>query len=471
MPSLGQPYVAFVDLHIGGFDFTPLPPQYLLNFTHVRNMADTANQFSFSVYDDTALELELIIAEGARDVVFRYGYSDGSVSRVYQAQIWDYKLEFQHGGVVLNVEGTSTVLGSHAVPATRTFEGKTIDQIVKEIADIEGWKIGYIEPCVGLKGFYDTGSANEILRPFYQQNISSTKFIKEELLPYAVSSRNGEAGFVFYFDDKAGGPYLYFCPPSYRQKPKYNWQLDYNMTGKGSIISFSPEVQGSVLMAGGGTATTSGMDGTTNDMVTIEFTDSSNGDKVLTGSKSAISFEAGKTAINMSGMTAAEMESKLNAFWSKSANLTYPATLELIGSPDVDPNTTVEVLIVTNKGKPHHTSGIYLVQEVTDEVGSSGNYTTTCKLIKNAVAKGTVNKVGKDVNDEPAPTPAEKPPAAQGGGTESAARYYVVVKGDSLWKIAKQYYGNGALYTKIAAANPQIKNPNLIYPGQKFLIP
>lgn len=54
----------------------------------------------------------------------------------------------------------------------------------------------------------------------------------------------------------------------------------------------------------------------------------------------------------------------------------------------------------------------------------------------------------------------------------SGKRYYTVKKGDCLWKIAKKYYGNGAQYTKIYNANKdKIKNPNLIYAGQKFLIP
>jgi LysM repeat protein len=49
---------------------------------------------------------------------------------------------------------------------------------------------------------------------------------------------------------------------------------------------------------------------------------------------------------------------------------------------------------------------------------------------------------------------------------------YTVKKGDTLWGIAKKYYGNGAKYTQIYNANKdKIKNPNLIYPGQVFTIP
>lgn len=49
---------------------------------------------------------------------------------------------------------------------------------------------------------------------------------------------------------------------------------------------------------------------------------------------------------------------------------------------------------------------------------------------------------------------------------------YAVKKGDTLWGIAKKYYGNGAKYPTIYNANKgKIKNPNLIYVGQVFTIP
>ena len=46
---------------------------------------------------------------------------------------------------------------------------------------------------------------------------------------------------------------------------------------------------------------------------------------------------------------------------------------------------------------------------------------------------------------------------------------YTVKKGDTLWAIAKQYLGSGTKYPQIASEN-NIKNPNLIYPGQVFKI-
>ncbi len=52
--------------------------------------------------------------------------------------------------------------------------------------------------------------------------------------------------------------------------------------------------------------------------------------------------------------------------------------------------------------------------------------------------------------------------------TAFAANTYTVVSGDSLWKIAvKTQTGVSELIEK----NPQLENPNLIYPGQKINVP
>lgn len=52
------------------------------------------------------------------------------------------------------------------------------------------------------------------------------------------------------------------------------------------------------------------------------------------------------------------------------------------------------------------------------------------------------------------------------------ARYYTVVTGDTLSKIAKQHYGDANKYPQIFEANkPMLKHPDKIYPGQVLRIP
>ncbi|WP_247876125.1 LysM peptidoglycan-binding domain-containing protein [Azospirillum sp. TSH100] len=51
-------------------------------------------------------------------------------------------------------------------------------------------------------------------------------------------------------------------------------------------------------------------------------------------------------------------------------------------------------------------------------------------------------------------------------------RNVVVQPGNSLWRLARRTYGDGMLYTTIYTANrEQIRDPDMIYPGQIFTLP
>ena len=55
---------------------------------------------------------------------------------------------------------------------------------------------------------------------------------------------------------------------------------------------------------------------------------------------------------------------------------------------------------------------------------------------------------------------------------QARVEYYTIQKGDTLSAIAKNYYGKANDYPRIFEANREvIKNPDLIYPGQKIRIP
>jgi nucleoid-associated protein YgaU len=83
----------------------------------------------------------------------------------------------------------------------------------------------------------------------------------------------------------------------------------------------------------------------------------------------------------------------------------------------------------------------------------------------------------------PVPTPEVTPrPKGSGivsGGSsqltsrdEHTLQSYTVEKGDSLSKIAKRVYGKASLWREIYEANrDNIKDPDLIYPGQVLRLP
>ena len=69
-------------------------------------------------------------------------------------------------------------------------------------------------------------------------------------------------------------------------------------------------------------------------------------------------------------------------------------------------------------------------------------------------------------------TPQSERETGNSPAPKNSVKKHTVVKGDTLWNIAKKYYGNGSKYTIIAEANSdEIKNPRLILPGQVLTIP
>ena len=116
-------------------------------------------------------------------------------------------------------------------------------------------------------------------------------------------------------------------------------------------------------------------------------------------------------------------------------------------------------------GLGKYLSGNYYVKDITRQISSSG-YSHSATLIKTDFGKSL------KVSSSKKSTKKETKKVNSSTKADSAKRTYTVKKGDCLWNIAKKYYGNGALYTKIYDANTsKIANPNLIYVGQKLVIP
>jgi len=91
----------------------------------------------------------------------------------------------------------------------------------------------------------------------------------------------------------------------------------------------------------------------------------------------------------------------------------------------------------------------------------------------NEITRMTVSLTLTQASDAaPAVGPISPPAPPAPPQKKPTPRTYVVKKGDCLWNIAKRYYGSGPLWPRIFDANrSKIKNPNLIYPGQRFVIP
>lgn len=98
--------------------------------------------------------------------------------------------------------------------------------------------------------------------------------------------------------------------------------------------------------------------------------------------------------------------------------------------------------------------------------------------------KGTVTARAEVVFEREADEVALTPVIAVGTGASAVAAgadvnagkrripAMIIRKGDNLWRISRRHYGQGVRYTTIYQANQgQIRNPDMIFPGQVFLLP
>lgn len=95
------------------------------------------------------------------------------------------------------------------------------------------------------------------------------------------------------------------------------------------------------------------------------------------------------------------------------------------------------------------------------QVALSGSCDSHATKEKAVLLAGNIKGVANiDADALTAPAPEEK------------TEFYTVKSGDSLSKIAKQYYADPMKYPVIFEANREvIKDPDLIYPGQQLRIP
>lgn len=125
-------------------------------------------------------------------------------------------------------------------------------------------------------------------------------------------------------------------------------------------------------------------------------------------------------------------------------------------------------------------TGLYFVDKVEQVWDKSDGYSQTMTVSRNgfgnSLKSGSVSKpvgqvsVGKNKNKKSSSRPTSASPTPV--KPKVTSRTYTIKKGDSLWAIAVKFYGKGNQYVKIYNANKdKIKNPSLIYPGQKIKIP
>lgn len=133
--------------------------------------------------------------------------------------------------------------------------------------------------------------------------------------------------------------------------------------------------------------------------------------------------------------------------------------------------TNEPIRFIASNGMGDETNTLVLIEELTviEKAGEEGDKYVSFQLLE---YREFGKKMVVVITDESVPTAVAKKEEPAPSVNPKSNGTHIVQSGDTLWAIAKKYYGNGNLYTKIVNANKdKIKNPNLIFPGQQLVIP
>ena len=108
-------------------------------------------------------------------------------------------------------------------------------------------------------------------------------------------------------------------------------------------------------------------------------------------------------------------------------------------------------------------------------VGADGRWTLELADVAAGVYRLRIDALRPDGTVESrVETPFQRDFPAAAAAPEDGARpaAITVQPGNNLWTLARIHYGAGVLYTQIHTANRDlIRDPELIYPGQIFVLP
>jgi len=165
--------------------------------------------------------------------------------------------------------------------------------------------------------------------------------------------------------------------------------------------------------------------------------------------------------------------------------------LRVIQDPGTGPTAMINVSIDTisydtagdvvlgGRGSAEGFVRVYLDNEpvATARIDTEGQWRTDLPRIDTRVYVLRVDEIEEDgavLSRTETPFQPEAPEVVARAGTENGAPVAIVTvqPGFTLWRIARENYGEGQLYVRVFEANAdKIRDPDLIYPGQIFTVP
>lgn len=376
-----QPMMAFIDLYIGEQRLTFMPPRYIVSFEFHR-VSEGNSDFILNIFDDYWEEIEHLCSINSENIRFRYGYVNGKQSKIYTARLTDYSMDFKSTGTMLTLKGLTTGALTNLNNIDLDTEVKNPTEAAKKIAKKAGWKVldKNFHPSQDVE-FNDRDSIALI-------NERPATYIINKLAPLAIRTYDGKGGYRFYLDESEDPPIAHFRPididPNTLRTYVYMKGVDSPVIDMQLTVNgvFGGSVDGQLVTTG---FNTTFIDPDTKEIVTLsEDIDSTRID--VTGRYSHTKSNQYYSTLDAAGNSRQQMNAMLRYKVSSALNMPYEGYMVLVGDPEIDltlgdSSRTIRVLIVTDEGNLHHSSGLYMINDITDNI-QSGVMTTTLHIIR-----------------------------------------------------------------------------------------
>ena len=275
-----------------------------------------------------------------------------------------------------------------------------IEQYFKTLGKIEssGWTVGHIEPT------------EPICADLSQVKLSNTKFISDVLASKSFTSVDKEsstrANYFLSFDEGK----LYFEPAKIEASPKakiiVGQYLNPNTIGDRDgtdiyagdmILSYSYSSNTAAYIAGEGSNELAGINYVTGEAINAEGLSSKTKEKLGVIEASYTDFNQGAipTLGGVSSTSVEELVGRAQKDWTALAQTSFKAEVQILGNLNLKCGDYIEIInIPGGKMGKHHTSGIYLIMKIKENI-SKGTYISTLTLVKNAANSGSGVSVTK----------------------------------------------------------------------------
>lgn len=374
-----QPIHAFVNIYVGDemklLSTDPPKPNIVQSF-EITRVENEATETLITLFDDNWEELEEILSKNFDRIYVQYGYPNTSMkSKLYKLTLTGYSLEFIDTGTIIHVTASVGTATDNLSPMSIPLDTYNPTEAVKKICE----SLGYIVKDENFDESKDIQADN----PFNLVEDLPISYITHVIIPQA--SQEGEELFSFDVDSDN---VAYFK----RQNSLINSSTENYRTyiyGKGydsSVLSIEFDIRGTY----GGVGQTEVVTGFKSSVIGTDNKEEYNYDinksKALTYATGNVTHTKSTQSVvvtDNAGYTQRQASNKLYYYMKDMVNGAYECTMKIVGDPTIELADWIRIINVTDKGSLHHTSGLYMVLEVTDSI-ENGDMITALKLMRDA---------------------------------------------------------------------------------------